>query len=95
MKKILILLFCLSLGNLVTAEENKTELTKLELEGSFKKVSYGTLFVDEKGEEFMLLRKPYSEVETILNEQVNMRVKVKQGENRRQIVYIASFEVIN
>jgi hypothetical protein len=95
MRKVLMMLFCLSMTTLTFAKEDKVELTKLELKGKFKKVPYGTLFIDEKGEEFILLKKPHSELETVLAEQVSMRVKVKQGENRRQIVYIASYEVID
>jgi len=94
MKKVLVWLLFLSFVSPLLAKEEKVELSKLELQGTFKKVPYGTLFIDEKGEEFMLLKKPFEEVKTALDEEVSMKVKVKQGENRRQIVYIASFEVV-
>ncbi|WDE98754.1 hypothetical protein PQO03_13000 [Lentisphaera profundi] len=83
MKKLIVCLMSLCYVSFAANEVNKVEAEKLIVSGTFKQTSYGTLFTNEKGEEFMVLKNSHEKIKALLDKEVEMTVKVKQGKHRK------------
>ena len=77
----------------------KQELAKgvehIELEGSFIKKDFGTLFVAKNGEEFMTFKNSAEKIKKHMNSTVKIKAQAKAGEYRKQLVYIDKVEEVN